>query len=359
MQSIPPNPVMPVAIGLSLIFLAVLILPFKVRKVEENLEAFFLVMGVIAVTISGMWSREIVIDAIRDPVSIGGTPVGIFQVVLVAGILIYRYNRQIYSAIVRLMKKVGMRAFVFGMILILSLVSSIISVIVAAVILSEIVAAMPIEWDRKVKVTVVTCFAVGLGAALTPVGEPLATIAISKLKGAPYHADFFFLFRLLADLIIPGIVAMAILGAYYAGKMEGEPEIPEYTETLRTVVVRAVKVYMFVAALVLLGHGLTPLVVWYFTKIPPAVLFWVNMISAILDNATLTAAEIAPELTLLQIKSALIGLLVSGGMLIPGNIPNIVSAGRLRIKSGEWARIGVPIGLIMMLAYFVVLNVFY
>ncbi len=357
---IPPNPVMPVAVGLSMIFLAVLILPFKVRIIEENLEAFFLVMGVLAVTISGMWSREIIFDAIKDPVSIGGTPVGIFQVVLVAGILIYKYNEKIYSGIIGIMNKLGMRAFVFGMILILSLVSSIISVIVAAVILSEIVAAMPVEWDRKVKITVVTCFAVGLGAALTPVGEPLATIAISKLKGYPYHADFFFLFRLLADLIIPGIVAMALLGAYYAGKAEKmEVKIPEYTETLRTVIMRAVKVYMFVAALVLLGHGLTPLVVWYFTKIPPAVLFWVNMISAILDNATLTAAEIAPELSLLQIKSALIGLLVSGGMLIPGNIPNIVSAGRLRIKSGEWARIGVPLGLAMMLVYFVVLNVFY
>ncbi len=356
MHSIPPNPVLPVAAGLSIIFLLVLILPFRVKKIEENLEVFFLVMGISAVTISGLWSKEIVIDAIRDPVSIGGTPIGIFQVVLVAGILIYRYNEVIYKSIINLMNRTGIRLFVFGMILVLSIVSSVISVIVSAVILSEVIAAMPVDRDRKVKITVVTCFAVGLGAALTPVGEPLATIAISKLKGSPYHADFFFLLKLLADLIIPGIICMALLGAYYAGKAEVvEAEVPEYTETFRTVIVRAFKVYMFVAALVLLGRGLTPLVVWYFTKIPPEVLFWVNMISAILDNATLTAAEIAPVMSLAQIKSALMGLLVSGGMLIPGNIPNIISAGRLRIKSGEWAKIGVPLGILMMLAYFAVL----
>ncbi len=360
MHTIPPTPVMPIAVGLSIIFLAVLILPFKVRVVEENLELFFLLMGIIAVTISGMWSKEIIITAIKDPVSIGGTPIGIFQVVLIAGLVIHYYNEKIYKWIINLMNKVGLKAFVFGMIIILGLFSSLISVIVAAVLLSEIIAAMPISREKKIKITVVSCFAVGLGAALTPVGEPLATIAISKLRGPPYHADFFFLFKLLADLIIPGIIAMAFLGAYWVGKMESaKVEVPKYGETLRTVIIRALKVYAFVSALVLLGHGLTPLVVWYFTKIPPEVLFWVNMISAILDNATLTAAEIAPELSILQIKSALIGLLVSGGMLIPGNIPNIVSAGRLRIKSEEWARIGVPLGFIMMLVYFIAVNTLY
>jgi predicted cation transporter len=86
-------------------------------------------------------------------------------------------------------------------------------------------------------------------------------------------------------------------------------------------------------------------------------LYWVNMISAVLDNATLAAAEIGPALSIMQIKSALIGLLISGGMLIPGNVPNIVAAGRLRITSKEWARIGVPMGLVLMAVYFVILYV--
>jgi predicted cation transporter len=48
------------------------------------------------------------------------------------------------------------------------------------------------------------------------------------------------------------------------------------------------------------------------------------------------------------------GLLAAGGMLVPGNIPNIISAGRLKISSKEWGKIGVPYGLFLMLGYFIV-----
>jgi predicted cation transporter len=57
----------------------------------------------------------------------------------------------------------------------------------------------------------------------------------------------------------------------------------------------------------------------------------------------------------LQIEAILMGLLVSGGMLIPGNIPNIIAASKLRINSTEWARIGVPFGLVVMIIFYVIL----
>jgi len=60
-----------------------------------------------------------------------------------------------------------------------------------------------------------------------------------------------------------------------------------------------------------------------------------NMVSAILDNVTLTASEISPAMSMVQIQAALMGLLISGGMLIPGNIPNIISARKLVISSKE------------------------
>ena len=103
-------------------------------------------------------------------------------------------------------------------------------------------------------------------------------------------------------------------------------------------------------ALIFLGAGFKPLIDMYLTKISSQALFWVNMVSAVLDNATLAAAEIAPSLNESQIKNALLGLLISGGMLIPGNIPNIIAAHALHIKSTEWARLGVPLGLIIMIA---------
>ncbi|HID44106.1 MAG TPA: DUF1646 domain-containing protein [Archaeoglobaceae archaeon] len=354
-SEIPGEPVIHIAAGLFTILLLVLILPFKFRKIEENLEPFFLVMGIIAVTVSGLWSAKLIEEAVTAPVSIGGLPIGIFQVVLLAGIVIYRFNAYIYSEVSRIMRRLGVSKFVFLMITVLSLLSSLISVIVTAVILVEIIAALPLDRRKKIDLTVITCFAVGLGAALTPVGEPLSTIAVSKLKSPPYNADFLFLFHLLGIYVIPGIIGLAIFGSLYIRKHTGEVEVPEYTESLRTVIQRAIKVYMFVSALILFGGGLTPLVIWYFIKIPPQILYWVNMVSAVLDNATLTAAEIAPQLSISQIKSALIALLISGGMLIPGNIPNIVAAGRLRIGSREWARIGIPLGLILMSIYFLIL----
>ena len=108
-------------------------------------------------------------------------------------------------------------------------------------------------------------------------------------------------------------------------------------------------------ALVFLGRGFKPIIDAYIARMPYQGLYWLNMISAIVDNATLTAAEIGPNMSLVQIKSALMGLLIAGGMLIPGNIPNIISAGKLKIKSSEWAAFGVPLGLAVMAVYFFLL----
>jgi predicted cation transporter len=79
------------------------------------------------------------------------------------------------------------------------------------------------------------------------------------------------------------------------------------------------------------------------------------MISAVLDNATLTAIEINAQMVLPKIVAVVMGLLIAGGMLIPGNIPNIVAAGRLKISMKEWAKLGIPIGIVMLLVFFVIL----
>jgi predicted cation transporter len=75
----------------------------------------------------------------------------------------------------------------------------------------------------------------------------------------------------------------------------------------------------------------------------------------LLDNATLTAIEISPDMALPQIISIVMGLLIAGGILIPGNIPNIICASKLNIKSREWAVIGVPLGMTLMVGFFVFL----
>ena len=345
-------------VGLVAVALAVLALPFAVKKIEHNLEPFFLVMGVIAVSISGLWSWELVKEALKAPVMIGSLPIGIFQVVLIFGLLLYFFNKPFRNAILSLAAKLGPRWFIFLFIAVLGLISSLISVIVTACILAEVIAALPFSKSDKVKMTVVACFAVGLGAGLTPVGEPLSTILVNKLAGPPYNADFFFLLRNFGVYIIPGVIAMALFGAVYVGRkvsLQVEAMDTGECETLKGSIVRALKVFVFIAALILLGEGLKPLIVWYLDEISPWGLYWINTLSAVLDNATLAAVEIGPTMALSQIVSAVMALLIAGGMLIPGNIPNIVAAGRLRITMKEWAKIGVPIGVVIMVVYFIVL----
>jgi len=358
MTQIPDEPVLPIVVGLCLIVLMVLILPFIAKRVEENLELFFLIMGVFAVTIAGMWSWDLVIEAAKAPVIIGSVPVGIFQVVLVFGLLIHYFNKAFCRAILLIASKLGWKVFTFLLILILSIICSLVSVIVAAVLLSEIIAALPLHKAEKVKFAVVACFAMGLGAVLTPVGEPLSTIMVSKLSGPPYYADFLFPLRTFGIYVFPGILALSLFGTFFIGRgtnLSTADHSVEYTETLKNVVLRAIKVYFFVAALVLLGDGMKPLIKWYIVHVPAGFLYWINTLSAILDNATLTAMEIGPDMALSQITGIIMGLLVAGGILIPGNIPNIVAAARLQINMKEWALIGVPVGMVVLVVYFIIM----
>jgi predicted cation transporter len=361
-----------VNLGLFAIFILVLVLPFQVKCIEHNLEVFLFVCGVLALSVAGFatipgeatgWSLAIIGEALLAPLSITsvwGIPVGIVQIVLIVGLLIYWFHHRLESAIVGLVGRFPLQWIVFFLIVILGLVSSIISAILAAIILVEIVNALPVVQKAKIEIAVVSCFSIGLGAGLTPLGEPLTTIVVSKLSGAPYHAGFLFLFDNLALYIIPAVIALGFVGvALFSRSHTGDTtlECIIERESVREIVIRAGKVYLFIMALIFLGEGFKPIILEYVISIPSAGLYWVNIVSAVLDNATLAAAEIGPALSLTQIVSALMGLLIAGGMLIPGNIPNIIAACKLRITSREWAEIGVPLGLALMGIYFVILFV--
>lgn len=343
--------------GLILIIALVLILPITVHFIERNLEAFLFVMGICAATLSHVWgtqpvwSSALVLKALEEPMLIS-------LAVLIIGIVIYFLKSKLDVFMGGIEKTVGLRIFSFLLITVLGLLSSVITAIMAAIILSEAVNLLKYDKKYEIKIVVLGCYAIGLGAALTPIGEPLSTICVSKLRGEPYYADFFFLFRLLGVYIIPGVLVMGIMGYFMKPpkrEVTGNRTLYEHEkEHLSTVIVRAIKVYVFIAALVLLGEGFKPIVDNYIVKLSSSALYWINMISAVMDNATLAAAEISPVMSIFQIKYILMGLLVSGGMLIPGNIPNIISAGKLRISSKEWAKAAVPLGLVMMVVYFIV-----
>ncbi len=357
----PQTPDTALSVSLFVIFLIVLIGPFLVRKIEHNLEAFLFSMGIIAITLDTAlldvsssdpgeilpnWNPRLIEKALLDPLEIT-------LAVLIAG-LVFHYGRGRLKGLTDwILNKVPLKVFVFLVVVVLGLISSVITAIIAALLLVEIVSTLKLNRKTQINLVIIACFAIGLGAALTPVGEPLSTIVINtKLQ-----ADFWYLFHQIGIYIIPGLIGLGIVGMFFVGKKQ-EAEVlasEEERETWKAVCIRALKVYVFVMALVFLGIGFIPIAEWYIKSLAPQMLYWVNTVSAILDNATLASAEITKDMTTLQINSALMGLLIAGGMLIPGNIPNIIAANKLRITSKEWAKLGVPLGIFILVAYFVIL----
>ncbi len=360
-----------VTIAMFAIFFTVLFLPFFIRKVEHNLEVFLFVMGFIAVSANSLlmdipqkaieaalasggahslppiWTGALVVAALEDPLMIT-------MAVLAAG-FVFHYGRDKFKAgIAKLIDKMSLKLFFAFIVILLGMVASIITAIIAALLLVEVITVLQLDRKTETELTILTCFSIGLGAALTPVGEPLSTIVIvTKLQ-----EDFFYLARNIGQYIIPSVIAFGIIAYFYAGRSHVTRDTlseDKVEEEVKEVFWRGLRVYIFVMALVLLGTGFAPLIEWYIIKLHPMVLFWVNTSSAILDNATLAAAEITKGMTQEQINAALMSLLFSGGMLIPGNIPNIIAAGKLHITSKEWAKFGVPIGAVWLAIFFVIL----
>jgi len=334
------------------ILLLVLLLPFLVKKVEENLEIFLFVMGLLAVTVSSQWAMPLLVEALIEPIKIT-------VAVLVAGVLFKFLRPAVRKAVGAAMSRLGVKAFAFVIVVVLGLISSVITAIIAALLLVEVIDCMKLDRKDEIKIVVIACFAIGMGAVLTPLGEPLSTIVIAKLRGTPYNASFWFLFSEFWQFVIPGVLGFGALAAIMVKKGPEDDGLSENRqESIKDILLRTVKTYLFVMALVFLGTGFKPIIDAYISKLPAPGLFWLNSISAILDNATLAAAEVGPQMSMNQLTYALLGLIISGGMLIPGNIPNIISAGKLKIKSKEWMAIGLPVGAGAMILCFAILLVF-
>lgn len=356
-------------VGLSIILLLVLFLPFT-KFVERNLEVFLFIMGIAAVIVSQVFSWPLVKEALIHPISIT-------LAVLFAGLLFRWFQAPIEKGIVWISKVMPYRLFIALFVIVLGLLSSVITAIIAAIILVAVVSVLQLDRKSEIRLVVLACFAIGLGAVLTPIGEPLSTIVVSKL-----NKDFFYLLKLVGASVIPVVIIFGVLAAFMIKprkpfELSGKSEIaaglelkeesqeseasadskPNQSEkeSYAEIIIRSLKIYLFVMALTFLGAGFEPFIEAYILDLSPRLMYWINMVSAILDNATLAAAEISPAMNDETIKDILMGLLISGGMLIPGNIPNIIAAGKLKITSSEYARFAFPIGLAAMVLYFIVI----
>src|SRR5262249_28553993 len=155
---------------------------------------------------------------------------------------------------------------------------------------------------------------IGLGSALTPIGGPLATLAASAMD-----LNFSELFALLSPWVFPGIAVMSALAAYYArGTYDLIATEARLHEPPSRAVLQGLRIFGFIAGLILIGAACAPITSKYLARLSDGMLFWANTVSAALDNATLVAIEFH-QIDRKRAQVALLSLLVSGGMLIPGN----------------------------------------
>jgi predicted cation transporter len=323
--------------SLLLIIVLVLFLPFIVKPIERNLETFLFVMGCMAAVISGELDSSLWLRAIKNPINIT-------LVVLVSSLLFKWLRQPIQRVIQRITRFLDISVFLTLMIVILGFLSSIITAIVAAIVLVFIISMLQIDRDTEIRAVILSCFAIGFGSVLTPVGEPLATITTSKL-----NQDFLFLFHLIGLEVIVGVLVIGIFALFFLKPQQTERvKGSNESESYKDIFTRSSKIYLFVMGLTMLGASYNTLVDQFLLDLNTGILYWINIVSSVLDNATLAAAEISPVMQVETIRFILLSLIMSGGMLIPGNIPNIIAANKLGITSREWAKYGVPLGLVAM-----------
>jgi len=318
--------------------------PILLAPIERNLEPYFLAVGIIAVSAARAWSIGLIIEALRAPILVT-------IAVVVAGVIFARFRPRLDDALLVLRGRIARPILTAMTVFILAIFSSVITGIVAAIVLAEAVGLLRLGPPSRNNVVIAGCFAIGLGSALTPAGEPLSALAASIL-----HLSFFDLLRWFGPWIIPTIFVLSLLAGYFArGDYDLIAEEAAVRETIDDALLQGARIFIFVAGLVLVGRAFEPQAEQWLLPLGRSGLFWANTISAALDNATLVALE-ARAIGVDGLPWAIASLLIAGGILIPGNIPNIVCAGKLGIRSLEWARLGIPLGLVMLGIAFAILR---
>ena len=121
--------------GLAVILFLTLMLPFSIKKVEEELEIFLFIMGISAVTVSNQWSFHLIHEALREPIMISSA-------VLLVGFIFKAVRKYMKGWMNHLISRFGIRTTIFIIALFLGLGSSILTAIISALILSEVMSIL-------------------------------------------------------------------------------------------------------------------------------------------------------------------------------------------------------------------------
>lgn len=335
---------------LAFIVVNLLVWPLLSKWVENHLEVFLLLVGVAAVTVIGGWNKEFIYQTFNAPVNVA-------FIVLVVSVIFNYYSRYIFRILFVLFRYLEPQHSFAILVFLLGMTSSIFSVTVAALVLAEVLQVVNLEREQTIRVTVCACYAIGLGAVLLPLAEPLGLVIYNELSAGPLKADFFFMLRHFFWWIAPGVGILAFVAGYTVRNANTQTQlhIREDKEDYKSMLRRTWHIYLFVAALHLISTGLRPFAQSTIAHLSGKILFWANSASVIIDNATLAAIEVTPSVAPHDLVYMVLGLVAFGSMLVQGNLPNIVAAEKLGIKSREWARVAVPLGVVLTVSYFAAL----
>lgn len=317
--------------------------PLLSERIEERVEWLSLGLGAVALTVSWSWSERIVVESLSRASALGGA--------LVGGALLFSMTHVHLRRAVRfLCSRLGARPAVAATVAVSGLATPFVTGGVAVLLLVEALSALPLEDSRRREVAVLGCCAIGLGSGLSSVGGPAAAVLMSKVSGTACTTSGAFLLALVGPWVIPGILGLAGGASVLCGESDPRSEpAPQDPLSLWSLLVLTGRMFVLTAGLVLLGAGLIPLIERVSFVLRPATLFWANGAASFMDNSALVTVQIAPAMSMDQLRYAILGVLTSGGALLAGDPPNLVVAHKLGIPARSWAVIGVPVSISLML----------
>lgn len=237
----------PVDIGLAGIVLATLIGPFVIDRVERNLEAFLFLMGACAVALSRTWQIGLVEEALQSPVVIA-----IVLSVLLAGAIV-RYRRP-HPDRIGLSDGITLKVVFFEIVVVLGLLASIITPIIPFFVLVEVVHRIPIEKRARASLMILACLSVGLGVFVTPAGEPLSTIANTKIQGETLTSGLLSISGLISMNLMPYMLLLGLISTLVPGRPTSQRH-PSWKSpnSLNSAAKLCARACLFAGALLLVG----------------------------------------------------------------------------------------------------------
>jgi predicted cation transporter len=239
-----------VEIGLIPIFLAVLLGPLLIKRIEQNLEMFLFLMGICAVAISRSWHIGIVEEAIQEPLV-----VGIVLTVLLAGLTAH-YIRPDFLRNINaiLLDRITMKVIFLEIVVVLGLLAAIITPILSFFMLVEAVNHLPLTRKTRAKITILGCLSISLGAALALVDGSSSAIAITRMQGELPSAGFLPP-ELQSLYIFLSILALGLIAMFFAEENINSIRKQAYGKASahKRIAIWSARVCMFTGALLLIG----------------------------------------------------------------------------------------------------------